>query len=72
MDKIIRAVTERLRQMRQSSFGAGEARVELKFSKPTGQKVEIAMRENFDIEELKKDLAAVHRLGFNCVAGYAC
>jgi hypothetical protein len=70
VDKIIRAVTERQRQMSENGFG--EARVELKFSRPTGQKVEIAMRENFDIEELKKDLAAVHRLGFNCVAGYAC
>jgi hypothetical protein len=72
VDKIIRAVTERQRQMSENGFGTGEARVELKFSRPTGQKVEISMREHFDIEELKKDLAAVHRLGFNCVAGYAC
>jgi hypothetical protein len=71
-DKIIRAVTERQRQMRKNGSGAGEVRVELKFSRPTGQKVEIAIRENFDTEELKKDLHAIHRLGFNCVAGYAC
>ena len=30
------------------------------------------MCENFNVEKLKKDLAAVHQLGFNCVAGYAC
>jgi hypothetical protein len=71
-DKIIRAVTERQRQMRENGSGARETRVELKFSRPAGQKVGITMNEHFDIEELKKDLAAVHRLGFNCVAGYAC
>ena len=57
-DKIIRAVTERQRQMRKNGSGSGETRVELKFSRPAGEKIEIAMRENFDIEELKKDLAA--------------
>jgi hypothetical protein len=72
VDKIIRAVTERQRQLRENGSGAGETRVELKFSRPAGQKVGITMNEHFDIEELKKDLAAVHRLGFNCVAGYAC
>ena len=72
VDKIIRAVSERQRQMRENGSGAGETRVELKFSRPAGQKVGITMNEHFDIEELKKDLAAVHRLGFNCVAGYAC
>jgi hypothetical protein len=72
VDKIIRAVTERQRQMRGNGFGSGETRLELKFSRPAGEKVGITMNEHFDIEELKKDLAAVHRLGFNCVAGYAC
>jgi len=72
VDKIISAVTKRQRQMRGNGFGSGETRVELKFSRPAGQKVAITMSEHFDIEELKKDLAAVHRLGFNCVAGYAC
>jgi hypothetical protein len=72
VDKIIRAVTERQRQMRKNGRGSGETRVELKFSRPAGEKVGIAMSEHFDIEELKKDLDAVHRLGFNCLAGYAC
>ena len=72
VERIIRAVTERQRQMSENGFGAGGSRVELKFSRPAGEKVGIAMSEHFDIEELKKDLAAVHRLGFNCVAGYAC
>jgi hypothetical protein len=72
VDKIIRNVTERQRQMRENGFVSGEIRVDLIFSRPAGKKVGIAMREHFDVEELKKDLAAVHRLGFNCVAGYAC
>ena len=72
VDKIIRNVTERQRQMRENGFVSGEIRVDLIFSRPAGKKVGIAMRELFDVEELKKDLAAVHRLGFNCVAGYAC
>jgi hypothetical protein len=72
VDKIVRAVTERQRQMRENGLVAGEIDVQLKFSRPAGQKVGITMSEHFDIEELKKDLAAVHRLGFNCVAGYSC
>lgn len=72
VDKIVRAVTERQRQMREIGLAASETRVQLKFSRPAGQKVGITMIEHFDIEELKKDLAAVQRLGFNCVAGYAC
>jgi hypothetical protein len=72
VDKIIRNVSERQRQMRENGFVSGEIRVELIFSRPAGKKVGIAMSEHFDVGELKKDLAAVRRLGFNCVAGYAC
>jgi hypothetical protein len=72
VDKIIRKVIERQRQTRESGFVSGETRLELIFSRPAGQKVGITMTEHLDIEELKKDLAAIHRLGFNCVAGYAC
>ena len=72
LDKIVRSVTERQRQMRDDGPVVGEARVELKFSRPAGQKIGITMCENFNVEKLKKDLAAVHQLGFNCVAGYAC
>jgi hypothetical protein len=71
-DKIAKTISERQRQMRENGVSACGARVELKFSRPDGQKVGIEMSEQFDIEELKKDLAAVLRLGFNCVAGYAC
>src|SRR5260221_4575566 len=70
VDKIISAVTERQRQMRGNGFGSGETRVELKFSRPAGENVGIAVSEDFDVEELKKDIAAVQRLWFNCVAGY--
>ena len=72
VEKIIRAVIVRQGQMREKGLSAGEVNVQLKFSRPAGQKVGITMCEHFDIEELKKDLAAVHRLGFNCVAGYVC
>jgi hypothetical protein len=72
VEKIIRAVTVRQRQMRERGLSAGEVDVQLKFSRPAGAKVGITMCEYFDVEELKKDLSAVHRLGFNCVAGYAC
>ena len=59
-------------QMREKGVAVDEVNVQLKFSRPAGEKVGITMREYFDVEDLKKDLAAVHRLGFNCVAGYAC
>jgi hypothetical protein len=71
-DKIARTVSERQRQVRENGLSTGRNQVELKFSRPDGQKVGIEINEKFDIEELKKDLAAVLRLGFNCVAGYAC
>jgi len=71
-EKIARAVTERQRQMRRSGLVGEEINVKLKFSRPAGQKVGITMSEDFDVAELKKDLAALRRLGFNCVAGYAC
>jgi len=72
VDRIVSAVALRQRQMRESGWTVVHVNVELKFSRPAGQKVGITMCEHFDIEEVKKDLAAVHRLGFNCVAGYAC
>ena len=71
-EKIARAVIERHRQMRRSGLLGEEINVKLKFSRPAGQKVGITMSEDFDVAELKKDLAALRRLGFNCVAGYAC
>jgi hypothetical protein len=72
VEKIARAVTERQRQMRRSGLVAEEIKVELKFSRPAGQKVGITMSQDFDVVELKKDLAALRRLGFDCVAGYTC
>lgn len=72
VDKIIKKVAERQRQTSENGFASGETRLELIFSRPAGQKVGITMREHFDVDELKKDLAAIHRLGFNCVAGDAC
>ena len=72
VEKIVRAVTVRQRHMREKGVAVDGVNVQLKFSRPAGEKVGITMCEYFDVEELKKDLAAVHRLGFNCVAGYAC
>ena len=69
--KIVRSLTERQRQMRDDGPVAGEARLELKFSRPAGQRIGITMCEKFNVEKLKKDLSVVHQPGFDYVAGYA-
>jgi len=75
VDKIIRAVTERQRQMRENGFrGAGENSSGIKIlqTRPD-KKVGITMNEHFDIEELKKDprrRAIVW--GSTAWLGYAC
>lgn len=71
-DKIVFAVSEWQRRVRENGVVAGDARIELTFSRPAGQKVAIAISEDLDKEELEKDLSAARRLGFDCLAGYVC